>query len=152
MYPYRSLKWLNELPDADAEAVFLSCAGSQAWARTMTELRPFRILEDMFAAAERVWHSLPAGEWLSAFESCESGECECDGSGGVFMEDLHEAAGLYHDKFGFSMVTNGRKRSAVEMLHLYRTRLGNSPRREFVLAGEEYGKIIESRLTGVLER
>lgn len=120
----------------------------------MTDLRPYRMLEDLFDAAARVWQSLPAGEWLAAFDDVRAPAIRrsTDNVEAVFLADLDEAAGLYHDKFGFTLVVDERGKSSEEMLAICRARLGNSPRTEFNIAGEEYRKIIEDRLSGVLER
>lgn len=111
------------------------------------------MLEDLFDAAARVWQSLPAGEWLAAFDGVRprAARRTSDSVEAVYIAELDEAAGLYHDKFGFSLVLDDRGKTPEEMLAICRARLGNSARTELNLAGEEYRKILEDRLTGVLE-
>src|SRR5436190_16029099 len=52
---YKNLSWLNELPTDEAEATFLDCCGSSEWARRMVAGRPYPMLEDLYATAEKTW-------------------------------------------------------------------------------------------------
>src|SRR6185503_3643468 len=60
---------LNSLSPSQAEEEFLKCCGSKNWARQLTSARPFASLNELFAAAERVWWSLDSQDWLEAFHS-----------------------------------------------------------------------------------
>jgi hypothetical protein len=51
---YEKLAWLNGLPARQAEAAFLDCCGSTEWARAMAARRPFRMLEHLFRAEDRI--------------------------------------------------------------------------------------------------
>lgn len=62
-----ALERLNALPAGEAEARFLACCGSSAWARRMAAARPFASVEDLAAAADRTWRELSKDDWLEAF-------------------------------------------------------------------------------------
>lgn len=66
---YEKLAWLNGLPADEAEYVFAECCGSAAFARLMSQSRPFPMLERLFAGAEQIWASLPADEKAIALGS-----------------------------------------------------------------------------------
>src|SRR5579875_1057868 len=59
----------NHLPDNAAAEAILPCNGSQRWAKELAKLRPFTTSEQLFAAADRVWNSLPEADWQQAFDS-----------------------------------------------------------------------------------
>ena len=58
---------LNALPREEAEARLLACCGSRQWARRLASERPFRSASDLADAADRIWRSLLADDWLEAF-------------------------------------------------------------------------------------
>jgi OHCU decarboxylase len=62
-----SLGRLNALPLEEAEAGFLSCCGSREWARRLAAERPFRTVDDLADAADRIWRALSKEDWLEAF-------------------------------------------------------------------------------------
>lgn len=59
---YKKLTWLNELPADEAEYVLRECGCSQEWARRMSELRPFVMIDDLFEKARRNWALSPDGD------------------------------------------------------------------------------------------
>lgn len=59
---YKKLTWLNELPDDEAVYVLRECGGSEQWARRMSELRPFVMIDDLFEKARRYWAVSPDGD------------------------------------------------------------------------------------------
>jgi OHCU decarboxylase len=172
-YPiYKNLASLNDLPPGEAEAAFLDCCGSREWARRMAEVRPFPMLEDLFATAEKVWFSLAPADRLEAFAahpkigSKKSAPAQdmraADWSGAEqsgmaaasddVREQLAEVNRLYEDKFGFIFIVCATGRSADEMAAIARARLGNSLETEMQLASEEQAKITEIRLSKLLEK
>ena len=64
-----TLEKLNELTANDAQAEFLKCCGSRAWATAMVSGRPFAAEEDLFAKADEFAASLTAEDWLEAFRA-----------------------------------------------------------------------------------
>lgn len=169
---YKNLAWLNDLSKNEAISAFLSCCGSQEWARRMAAARPFPMLEDLFRTAEDIWFSLSSVDHLEAFAAhpkigskkaapkqeaqsakWSSGEQSgMDAAPDAVREELAEANRLYLDKFGFIFIVCATGRSADEMLAICRARLRNSAATELQLAAEEQRKITEIRLNKLLEK
>ena len=59
---YKKVAWLNELPASEAERVFRECSRSRMWARQMTVLQPFTMLEPLFLYAHTAWSAAPVTE------------------------------------------------------------------------------------------
>lgn len=169
---YKNLAWLNELPSAEAESVFLDCCGSTSWAARMAESRPFAMLEDLYAAAENIWFSLPPADHLEAFaahpqigsrsaapsQKKRAGDWSAGEQSGVsaaaegVREQLAEANRLYKNKFGFIFIVYASGKTADEMLAICRARQGNSVETELKIAAREQHKITETRLNKLLEK
>ena len=62
-----TLNELNTLNDEQAIAALLQCCGSSRWAQLMAAARPFANPVAMAAAADRIWASLGASDYLEAF-------------------------------------------------------------------------------------
>lgn len=169
---YKNLAWLNDLPAAEAESVFMDCCGSLRWSSRMTEARPFAMLEDLYTLADDAWFALSPGDWLEAFaahpqigsrspapkQQAKSAEWSGGEQAGVdaaaetVRGELAEANRLYEDKFGFIFIVCATGKTADEMLAICRARLGNSLETEIAIAAEEQRKITEIRLNKLLER
>jgi len=169
---YKNFAWLNELSTNEAEKTFLDCCGSSEWARRMAAGRPYPMLENLYAAAERVWFSLPVADHLEAFAShpkigskkagknqaaksadwSKSEQSGADAAGDDIREQLAEANRLYEDKFGFIFIVCATGKTADEMLAICRARLGNSIETELQIAAEEQARITEIRLNKLLEK
>lgn len=169
---YKNLAALNELSPAEAVEEFLDCCGSAAWARRMAKARPFRMLDHLFEAADRLWFSLSVADHLDAFRAhpeigssqaadpqtsrsanWSSGEQSSLSSADASVKaQLADVNRLYKEKFGFIFIICATGRSADEMLAVARARLGNSVETELQLAAEEQAKITRVRLTKLLER
>lgn len=157
------MSW-NDLPPEEAEAVFLSCCGSRAWARRMAEGRPYVDQDALLEAADRIWWSLAPEDWLEAFaahpkigEKKPSGDAQFrrwseQEQAGVrsaessLLAELAEANRAYAERFGYIFIVCATGKSAEEMLGLLRSRLGNDPETELRLAAEEQRKITRLRL------
>ena len=63
------LRWLNTLPDRAAHDAFISCCGSEKWARRMAGQRPFISWEQLRRQADAACDDLSDPDWLQAF-SC----------------------------------------------------------------------------------
>jgi hypothetical protein len=59
---YQKVAWLNKLPADEAERVFRECSSSRVWARQMTVLRPFTMLESLYDHARNTWTAARASE------------------------------------------------------------------------------------------
>jgi len=143
---YSNLSWLNQLPQSEAEAVFLACCGSHAWAVAMALARPFPLLDDLFVAAESIWFGLPPSDRLEAFASHH------ENSATGRSRELADARRLYVEKFGFIFILCTSGKSSGEIVAICRARLGNSVETELQIAAEEQRKITEIRLGELLER
>jgi len=159
-----SLDSLNALPPADAEAAFLACCGSQAWARWMVSRRPYADTADLLATADRIWATLTPADWREAFaahprigDKKQDGEdrfrrwsaAEQSGASSAdatVRAELAEANRIYEDRFGHIFIVCATGKSAEEMLSLLRQRLGNDPDTELRIAAEEQRKITRLRL------
>lgn len=169
---YKNLEWLNALTLDDAEATFLDCCGSRAWARRMVAARPFPMLEDLFQTAADVWRSLSTADHLEAFAAhpmigskkaassqdmqtanWSAGEqAGVDSAAKSVRYELANANSLYEEKFGFIFIVYASGKTAEEMLAICRARLGNSVETELAIAAEEQRKITEIRLSKLLEK
>ncbi len=169
---YKNLACLNDLPDTEADAVFLACCGSTTWARRMAGARPFPMLEDLFETAENTWASLSSADLLEAFAanppigskkiiSMQKEQAVSRSAGtrsGVEIaenppyDQLVEVSRLYEDKFGFIFIVCASEKTPDEILAICRARLGNSVETELRIATEEQRKITEIRLNKLLER
>jgi OHCU decarboxylase len=169
---YKNLAEINELPPGEAVKTFLDCCGSQRWAETMANARPFPTLERLFDTAEETWFSLPTADHLEAFaahpEIGEGAPSETlgerpaawstteqtgvDDSGTDTRTELAEVNRLYHEKFGFIFIVCATGKTAEEMLAIAKARIRNSTETELKLAAEEQNKITRIRLEKLLEK
>lgn len=159
---------LNALAPPEAEAAFLACCGSRAWARRMTEGRPYADTAALVEAGDRIWVSLAPEDWREAFAAHppiggKFGEQKTDGEdrfrrwseqeqAGValaeaaLLTELAEANRIYAGRFGYIFIVCATGKSAREMLSLLHSRLHNDPDRELRVAAEEQRKITRLRL------
>ncbi|CAN5406286.1 2-oxo-4-hydroxy-4-carboxy-5-ureidoimidazoline decarboxylase [soil metagenome] len=169
---YKNLAWLNSLSEEEAQAAFSNCCGSAEWSRRMTAARPFAMLDELFRTAARLWYSLTTSDRLAAFTELNENEGPHSKAGkraehtggfelplsesttevGDAWKELAEAVGLYEDKFGFIFVLSSKVRTTAEILAVCRARLGNSVETEIRIASDEQFKIIETKLSGLLEQ
>ncbi|MBM4782183.1 MAG: allantoicase [Archangiaceae bacterium] len=160
------LAQLNALDADDASELFLSCCGARAWAETMSALRPFGSLKDLFAAAESVWWKLGTTAWLDAFAahprigSKQKGKAQSaksaswskgeqkkvDDADKAVRAQLVKANEAYFKKFGFIFIVFATGKSAGEMLALLEERLPRSKKVEMETAAVEQMKITRLRL------
>jgi len=161
---------LNSLSPSQAEEEFLKCCGSKNWARQLTSARPFASLNELFAAAERVWWSLDSQDWLEAFhghpkigekkaaaptavEAQQWSEDEQSGIRDSAQQTLDALAKLnqtYEEKFGYIFIVCASGKSSEEMLAILRDRLKNNPADELRIAAAEQAKITQLRLRKLL--
>jgi hydroxyisourate hydrolase len=159
-----SVERLNALPPAEAEAAFLACCGSRAWARWMESRRPYRDIADLLETADRVWWTLTPADWREAFAAHPRiGEKKQDqedrsrrwsadeqsgaaGARAAILAELAEANRTYEERFGHLFIVRATGKSAEEMLGLLRERLENDPEAELRIAAEEQRKITRLRL------
>ena len=161
---------LNALSSSRAESEFLKCCGSKNWARQLTSARPFASLNELFAAAERVWWSLDSQDWLEAFHShpkigekkaaaptaVEAQQWSEDEQSGIrdsaqqTLDALAKLNQTYEEKFGYIFIVCASGKSSEEMLAILRDRLKNNPADELRIAAAEQAKITQLRLRKLL--
>lgn len=153
-----TLNELNRLPEAQAEAELSRCCGSMRWARVMAAERPFRSLDVLLAAAERLWWSLAAADWLEAFaahprigeratSAWSAGE-QAGASTASSAIRARLAAGNheYERRFGYTFVVCATGQSGDDLASTLERRLANGPADELQVAADEQRKITELRL------
>ena len=161
---------LNALSEADAEAEFLKCCGSRAWAQTMTASRPFANEHDLFARADNVCASMTDEDWLEAFRAhpkigekkaaAAQTEQEQNWSSqeqaaiqvvsAETIRELAERNHAYEARFGFIFIVCASGKSSDEMLSRLKNRMQNDLRTELRVAAAEQRKITRLRLEKML--
>lgn len=149
---YSNLARLNTSVEEEVLSDLAACCSSSVWAAKMLASRPFPMLDDLFAAAERCWFELPSVEQLAAYSAEQyvtDSFVNLDEAARTKFDDIKLR---YQEKFGFPFVASTRGKDADELLAIASARLRNSAETELNLAAEEMNKIIQARLTGLLER
>ena len=159
----------NQRPAEQAQSEVLPCNGSQRWARELTQRRPFANVADLLRAADAVWAGLDERDWDEAFASHPRlGEQRAQaataaslawsareqselGEEGEIRQALAEGNQLYEQHFGRIFLACATGKSAAELLALLRTRLGNDPATERLVAAEQQRRITQLRLRRWLE-
>lgn len=152
---------MNSLPHAEAEAAFLACCGSRAWACRMAESRPFADLSAMKDASDRISQTLGREDWLEAFAAhprigekgsrwSQEEQAAARGAEAETLAALVTANRFYESRFGHIFIVCATGKNAAEMLALLRGRLGNDPETELRTAAEEQRKITHLRLEKLL--
>jgi len=165
---------LNALDRAAAQRDLLRCCGSTHWAQMMADARPFGTVDDMLAAADRIWPSLGPDDWRQAFrahprigairEAGGSGRAGRSGDAGWAGQEqarvrtardavrnrLAEGNRHYEARFGYIFIVCATGRSAEEMLAMLERRLTNHPDDELRIAAEEQRTITRLRIAKLL--
>ncbi|MBI1804662.1 MAG: 2-oxo-4-hydroxy-4-carboxy-5-ureidoimidazoline decarboxylase [Ignavibacteriae bacterium] len=161
-----TLDEFNALSLNDAHEELLRCCGSFRWALQMTERRPFKNVENLFAAADTIWNTLSERDWKEAFShhpkigdikslrkkfATTAQWAEGEQAGVVqtsekTLKALAEGNNLYEAKFGYIFIVCATGKSAEEMLALLNARLHHYPAEEIRIAAEEQRKITRIRL------
>jgi allantoicase len=137
--------------------VLRTVCASTAWVEGMAAARPFASWEQMIETSNRIWFSLPPGEWL---EACAAhprigdrkpgwSSQEQAGTITAAAETMRAiAAGnvAYEEKFGFVYLVCATGRSADEMRADLDRRLQNDRETELRNAAAEHAKITAIRL------
>jgi 2-oxo-4-hydroxy-4-carboxy-5-ureidoimidazoline decarboxylase len=160
-----TLEVFNALSAATAEAELARCCGSRRWAHLVAAERPFigdAGMDVLEAAAERIWWSLSAADWLEAFASHprlgEGGDspwsaqeqaASADASEDV-QNRLAQGNRLYESRFGYTFLVCATGKSARQLLAILEGRLQNSPDAELQVAASEQRKITHLRLSKLL--
>jgi OHCU decarboxylase len=153
-----TLSELNRLPSIAAETELQRCCGSRRWTRLMVAERPFAHTDVLAAAAERIWWSLSAADWLEAFaahprigERSESVWANQEQAGAASASEgmrarLARGNRDYEQRFGYTFLVCATGKTAEEMLAMLENRLKNAPHEELQVAAVEQRKITGLRL------
>jgi 2-oxo-4-hydroxy-4-carboxy-5-ureidoimidazoline decarboxylase len=162
-----ALEWLNALPAHDAEHELRTCCASAAWAAVVGAARPFADAGALAATA-----ALEALEWPDVEEALSAHprigdrpegagresawsrteQSGVDGAGREVVEALHTGNIAYEQRFGRVFLICATGLSAGEMLAALRERLANDEETERHAIRTELMKIVQLRLTKLLER
>jgi OHCU decarboxylase len=136
--------------------------GSRRWAERMAARRPFATPHEMLQAADDIWWSLDAEDWLEAFRAHPRiGEATLDRDASreqssMAAADADVRARLaqgnreYEARFGYIFIVCAAGKSAGEMLAMLKRRLQNAPDEELRVAASEQAHITRLRLNRLL--
>ena len=158
-----TLDEFNNLSSADAIMQLYSCCHCKKWSESVTQLRPFSTMDNLFATAQKVWLHADEAQILEAFSGhARIGDIELlrsryagratDEQGQVLAateETLQELQRLnieYENRNGFIFIVCATGKSADEMLALLKSRINNDRSTELTNGAIEQGKITQLRL------
>ena len=162
---------LNALSQAEARTALEACCGSRLWVEKMIALRPFSSVDEVFAAADKVWSQTGPEDWLEAFRhhprigerksQAPQGKVAADWSAGeqssatVTEESVQDRLAAinrsYEGRFGFIYIVCAAGKSADELLSIAEDRLSNDRESELRIAAEEQRRIMQLRLRKLFE-
>jgi len=165
-----SITAFDALPEEAAAEQLASCCGSREWVRKMLARRPFGTSDALLGAADELWWSLAADDWLEAFahhprigerdaaaaRSARAASWSADEQrgAGAAADDVRAALAEgnreYERRFGHIYLVCATGKSADELLALLRARLSNDPATELRVAAGEQAKITRLRLEKML--
>jgi OHCU decarboxylase len=136
----------------------------------MTRLRPFATEAELLEAADRVWWSLTAEDWLEAFRAhprigerkaqTEQGQraaawsaqeqAGASSAGADVSARIAEGNRVYEQRFGHIYIVKATGKTADQMLAILRERLANDAETELRVAAGEQAKITRLRLEKLL--
>lgn len=162
---------LDKMTESAAAELLADCCGSSRWVSGMIAARPFGSRDSVLSAADRIWSSLSASDWVEAFEHHprigERTSAVAQGERGAEWSS-REQAGIetagddvrkalarvnqeYERRFGYIYIVCATGKTPEEMLALAHKRLRNAAAAEVRVAAEEQRKITRMRLEKLLE-
>jgi 2-oxo-4-hydroxy-4-carboxy-5-ureidoimidazoline decarboxylase len=155
----------NNADEGAAVGTILACCGSRRWARAMVALRPVASVEELSAAADRVWSTMQEPDWMEAFAchprigernakhaapksaawSAQEQSSTTQAADRVLTE-LAAGNALYEERYGFTYIVCATGKSAEEMLAILHRRLASSREAELREAAEQQRQITQIRL------
>ena len=136
----------------------------------MVAARPFKNLDELMVAADRIWWSLDDDDWLEAFQShpkigekkaaaavaveaqrwSEDEQSNIRNSEQHVFDKLAELNEAYEEKFGYIFIICAAGKTSEEIMAVLRRRLQNKPDEELRIAVGEQAKIAKLRLRKLL--
>lgn len=148
----------------------MKCCGSTAWAKQMSDARPFSNSDELSSIADEIWWKLTEEDWLEAFRAhpkigekkAEAGQSaqaqqwsaneqsESQKAAAETKAALGDGNLEYEQRFGFIFIICATGKSAEEILEALNGRLNNDSKTELRVAAEEQRKITKLRLGKLL--
>jgi OHCU decarboxylase len=136
----------------------------------MTEVRPFKAIDDLLAKADSAWWSLDKEDWLEAFRShpkigeqkaaaaqsrqartwSAQEQSAVSRATAEVISALAEGNREYEERFGFIYIVCATGKSSAELLKILQVRLEHDRETELRNAAEEQRKIMRLRLEKLL--
>jgi 2-oxo-4-hydroxy-4-carboxy-5-ureidoimidazoline decarboxylase len=162
---------IDTLGAAEAAAQLKSCCGASRWVSRMVSARPFGTPERAKQLADALWGELSPADWREAFDhhpriGGEKAAVPQDAAGAAWSSQEQSAVAAagadvraelarvnqeYERRFGYIYIVCATGKSAAELLAIARARLRNEPDAELNVAAEEQRKIMQLRLSKLLE-
>lgn len=147
--PPVGLDHFNAAPAGAAEAALLACCASLRWARRIADTRPYPDLGSLLAAADEAAYDLSREEIADALtREVPAGLHE--GAPAAAHTALRAAHAAYESSFGHAFVIclDGFRpeEHLDQVLGGIRSRLGNEPEEERVVAADELRRLARGRL------
>ncbi|WP_438818602.1 2-oxo-4-hydroxy-4-carboxy-5-ureidoimidazoline decarboxylase, partial [Streptomyces venezuelae] len=145
----RGLAGFNAALPAEAEALLLSCCRSHRWAERVAAHRPYPTVEALLAAADEAGYDLSRPDLDEAL-AAESSALPHPDAPPAARTALRAAHAAYESSFGHAFVISldgvrpGERLDQV--LAGIRSRLGNEPEEERVVAADELRRLARARL------
>ncbi|MFF3310992.1 2-oxo-4-hydroxy-4-carboxy-5-ureidoimidazoline decarboxylase [Streptomyces sp. NPDC002952] len=143
------LEPFNAAPADAVEQTLLSCLRSPRWARRLSEHRPYPDLGALLAAADEAAYDLTAADLAEALAG-ESLTVLPEGAYSAAHTALRAAHAAYESRFGHVFVIClddfAPDEALDQVLAGIRSRLGNDPEEERVLAAEELRRLARGRI------
>ncbi len=145
----------NAAAPTEAVELLLSCCHSRRWAERVAAHRPYPTVDALLAAAEEAGYDL-SGADLDEALAAESSALPHPDAPPAARTALSAAHAAYESRFGRAFVISldgvrpGERLNAV--LAGIRSRLGNEPEEERVVAADELRRLARSRLAFALAR
>jgi 2-oxo-4-hydroxy-4-carboxy-5-ureidoimidazoline decarboxylase len=165
------LDQFNALTYEEALKDLQRCCGARRWTTQMVARRPFRSVDDVFAAADQLWATCNREDVLEAFRHhpkigdvaslrsrfattkqwAEGEQAGVRAAAEDVLKKLAAGNEAYEAKYGFIFIVCATGKSAEEMLALLEERLQNPPAVEVKIAAGEQAKITRIRLGKLLQ-
>ncbi|MFE0703271.1 2-oxo-4-hydroxy-4-carboxy-5-ureidoimidazoline decarboxylase [Streptomyces sp. NPDC058872] len=140
----------NAAPPGDAEALLYDCCASHRWAERVSAHRPYPTLDALLAAADEACYDLSRAELDEAL-AAESAAAPDPDVPPAALTALRAAHAAYESRFGHAFVISldgvRHEERLDRVLAGIRSRLGNEPEEERVVAADELRRLARARLT-----
>ncbi|TEW53126.1 2-oxo-4-hydroxy-4-carboxy-5-ureidoimidazoline decarboxylase [Psychromonas sp. RZ22] len=165
-----SLEQINKASEVQAYSIFESCCCAPNWVNQMIKARPFNDAVSLLKVSQNIFLQLTEQDYLKAFtghpqignlatlhkkyaNTSSTASHEQSGMSSAekeVLEEMVELNQIYLQKFGFIFIVCASGKSALQMLELIKSRIGNERLYELKIASDEQVKITTLRLEKLL--